>query len=182
MSFSFLKSHEFIWLTDLHLDMVEDKELQVFYRSLKNHPSKGIFITGDIADGENFPKFLEEIQAISKKPLYFVLGNHDYYGNTLQDTFKKASLLSKANKEIHFLPDASCLLDDFALIGINNFNDGEGHDFEKSEIWLRDYNEIEDFKVLSPKDLKDKLTTLGKISCLEVEKKILEAFKKKDIV
>ena len=66
-----------LWLTDLHLDRVEEKCRMDFYRRLCEEDSDAVVITGDISTARLLPSHLLELgQTFGPRPVYFVLGNH----------------------------------------------------------------------------------------------------------
>lgn len=177
MQIDFLENGTYLWLTDLHLDMAEEDRVDDLLEQLKQKSCKGIFITGDIGEQGTFASFLRKIKNSSQAPVYFILGNHDYYGNSIAQIQEEAKILSETSKNLFCLSELdpiSC--DDFALIGLHNFNDGRDGNFEESQVWLRDYSEIEEFISLTPQELQLKLQNLGQQTSLEAKAKLKKAF------
>ena len=46
---------------------------------------------------------LEEMAQHIAKPIYFVLGNHDYYHSSVENVIQKVTQLSQDNPDIDFL-------------------------------------------------------------------------------
>ena len=66
-----------MWLTDLHLDEVDEKRRFEFYSRLCNEDCDAVVITGDISDASGLPGHLRELgQTFGSRPVCFVLGNH----------------------------------------------------------------------------------------------------------
>ena len=71
-------------ITDVHLNLLEKDERINFYRALIATDSDGVMISGDIAEATSIEPILKEMTTI-QKPIYFVLGNHDYYRCSIND-------------------------------------------------------------------------------------------------
>ena len=67
------------WLTDIHLNFVEDEVREKFYQEIIKTKPEGLLISGDIAEAPSISEILIEMSQKINKPIYFVLGNHDYY-------------------------------------------------------------------------------------------------------
>ncbi|MDF1796475.1 MAG: metallophosphoesterase [Coxiellaceae bacterium] len=123
------------WMTDIHLNFVEPDQRQVFYDSILKTDCDGLLITGDIVDANNFASVIKEMTDHINKPMYFVLGNHDYYGGNVTDVRNTVSELTQSEKHLHWLPFASHQLNDHtALVGQDGWADGRYGDFENSRL------------------------------------------------
>ena len=67
-----------IWLTDVHLNFVEECQRDQFYDSVRSAGCDGVLLTGDIAEAPSIERTLIELEIELDLPIYFVLGNHDY--------------------------------------------------------------------------------------------------------
>src|SRR4051812_11581893 len=70
------------WLTDIHLNFMRPLALQAFYDRVKHESPDALFVTGDIGESDSVARFVDELRAIA--PIYYVLGNHDYYRSSLR--------------------------------------------------------------------------------------------------
>ena len=73
------------WTTDIHLNFLKEKRRKVFFREISAQNPDMVFITGDIAEAPTLSFHLQEMAECIQKPLYFVLGNHDYYYGSIED-------------------------------------------------------------------------------------------------
>jgi len=73
-----------IWLTDIHLEFLDDGEVSAFLRSLGDQNADAVLISGDIAQAPTVAGYLSTIERFLEIPIYFVLGNHDYYDRSDQ--------------------------------------------------------------------------------------------------
>jgi predicted MPP superfamily phosphohydrolase len=72
------------WLTDIHLSFLEDQQLDRLLKRLSAKNSDAVIISGDIGEADNLHHYLGALSAALKPPIYFVLGNHDYYRGTIE--------------------------------------------------------------------------------------------------
>jgi DNA-binding protein HU-beta len=70
------------WLTDLHLEFCSHRTRDRFYHSINQAPGEIVIITGDLSAGPHRLAQYTELAEQIRKPVYFVLGNHDRYGTT----------------------------------------------------------------------------------------------------
>src|SRR5271165_2912220 len=70
------------WLTDLHLEFCSHRTRDRFYHSINQAPGESVIITGDLSAGPHRLGQYTELAEQIRKPVYFVLGNHDRYGTT----------------------------------------------------------------------------------------------------
>ncbi|MCE2991889.1 MAG: metallophosphoesterase [Alphaproteobacteria bacterium] len=77
------------WLTDVHLNFLEKNERIDFDHTLIATDGDGVMISGDIAEAPSIESILKEMANAIQKPIYFVLGNHDYYRGGINDVRSK---------------------------------------------------------------------------------------------
>ena len=66
------------WATDIHLNFLEFADRKRFYQDIVAIKSNAVLVSGDIAEAPNVSEILEEMAQHIAKPIYFVLGNHDF--------------------------------------------------------------------------------------------------------
>jgi Icc protein len=139
----------YIWLTDTHLNFLESYKIVEFFLELKFQEADGIFLTGDISNGPNVCKHLRWLQKILDKPVYFVLGNHDYYRSSFEEVEQSVTSLVKSNESLHYLSveQPISLNGDTALIGHNGWYDAKWHDPLLPVVFLADWYFIDNFKL-----------------------------------
>ena len=67
------------WMTDLHFDFLKRDAFTTFLLQVKANTPETILIAGDIGQANSFADYLLEMDELLQCPIYFVLGNHDYY-------------------------------------------------------------------------------------------------------
>lgn len=154
------------WLTDIHLNFLENDERKKFYRSITEANLDALLITGDIAEAPSIKVLLQEMASFIKKPIYFVLGNHDYYRSTIELVKQEITSLCETEKLLNWLPVTGphILNDEVILIGQDGWADGRLGDFQNSPVSLVDSRLIADLfqqKILGKYHLLKKMQQLA---------------------
>lgn len=68
-------------------------------------PPDGVLLTGDIAIGYNVTKSVKAIADGVGVPVYFVAGNHDYYGRSIVEVRDELAELTASEPNCQWLPD-----------------------------------------------------------------------------
>lgn len=166
-----------IWASDVHLNFLQNDEKlrHDFYEQLKEAEGDNILLTGDIAESHNVVMFVEEMQERTGKPVYFVLGNHDFYGSSVL-------AVKQSVKHLGYLPKnmGVPLSDDTILIGVDGWGDTRYGDYENSRLTMSDWLYIEDLKTEYLKGmakLKVQLMKLADSDARKLERRVLKAVK-----
>ena len=151
------------WLTDIHLDSVEESGIEGFFAEVAALEVESILIGGDIAKAASFSLHLNTLADLVQRPVYFVLGNHDYYRGTMADVRAHAARLSEESQWLRWLPTSGviALSASTGLIGHGAWADGRLGLGARSTIMLNDYVLIRDFIPLGLADRFRKLAELG---------------------
>lgn len=83
---------KYLFFTDTHFDFSAELNVQFFIDQVRKAEPTGIFITGDISNGNAIARDLGYLAANLDCQIYFNLGNHDYYlsdFNTVRDQINK---------------------------------------------------------------------------------------------
>ena len=67
------------WLTDIHLDFLQPPEVDAFWDAVAAANPDAVLLGGDVAEAPTVIQFLEQMACRLSCPVFFVLGNHDYY-------------------------------------------------------------------------------------------------------
>jgi len=179
-----------IWLTDIHLNFLDEEIRLRFYKEIREKNGDAILITGDIAEAPSITDFLKEMESEINKPIYFVLGNHDYYRGQIDAVKKSIENLTEDSSLLHWLPasGAQCLTNEVVLIGQDAWADGRYGDYINSTVVLNDSRMIIDLfqaKILGKMALLEKMQSLADRDAKQLEvdlKKSIEAYKPKKII
>jgi len=151
------------WLTDIHLNFVPLLEIAAFAAQIRAQFPDAILISGDIGEAPSLVAYLRLLDELLPMPMYFVLGNHDFYGGSIEAVRAQVTALSQ---EGHFLRWLSAggvveLAPNTALIGHDGWADGRLGDFANSDVLLSDYVVIDELKRLPLDELLTRLNRLG---------------------
>lgn len=136
---------KYVWITDPHFDRLPEAEFVALAEKLKSE-GRGAIISGDLADG--FVAAAGYLKRLGV-PVWYVLGNHDFYGSSVAATRMDAYKLSRAEPFICYLPaSAPVLIDETtAMVGVDGWADGQLGNRE-TPMRLRDHAEIADYQKL----------------------------------
>ncbi len=150
------------WITDAHLKFL-DKGVDLRRIGLVPWACDAILLGGDTAESDNLEFWLGKVVNTYKVPVYFVLGNHDYYGSTIGRVRKQARQVAKRNKLLQFLPDAGVvkLTENTSLVGHGGWGDARYGNFMESDVRLNDYVKIGDLVGFTKDHLRVKLGVCG---------------------
>ena len=132
------------WCTDIHLNFLERDDRLAFYHEISKHKMEALMITGDIAEAPNLIQNLTEMQKELDMPIYFVLGNHDFWRSSQKKVQEKIEELDNANliylNETHF----NHLNKNTILVGVDGWADARLGNYENSHVQLVDSQLIKD--------------------------------------
>jgi len=128
------------WLTDIHLNVIDKAARLEFYRHIVETSCDATLISGDIAEATSIESILTEMVRCLNMPIYFILGNHDYYGGQVAHVRDKMKVLSKQEANVFWLPEIGyhALSDDVILVGQDGWADGRYGDYRMSQVSLND--------------------------------------------
>lgn len=135
-----------VWLTDIHLNFLSAERIDRFLGEVRAERPAAVLISGDIAEAHDLVDYLKSIDDALRVPVYFVLGNHDYYFGAIAAVRARVNELCEERPFLKYLTtaDAVALTDDVGLIGHDGWADGRLGDYERSMVSMYDYKLIED--------------------------------------
>ncbi|MBS0289814.1 MAG: metallophosphoesterase [Proteobacteria bacterium] len=156
---------KFSWLTDIHLNFLYEDKRKQYYEAI-NRNCDAIIISGDIAEANSITRILEEMVSYINKPIYFVLGNHDYYHGQINEVRDEMRSLTLSNSLLFWLGCCEPIkLDEHTiLIGEDGWADGRYGDYANTPVSLNDSRLIADLfqeRVLGRFQLLDKMRQLA---------------------
>lgn len=154
------------WLTDIHLNFIDEYARQKFYQEIINTQCDAVLISGDIAEAPSLSGILKEMTDQIKKPIYFILGNHDYYRGQVNAVRESMTELTKSEKLLYWLPASGLMMlsQDTILLGQDGWADGRLGDYQNSQVVLNDSRMIADLfqeKILGKYQLLEKMQQLA---------------------
>jgi len=152
-----------IWMTDIHLEFLDARRIDAFLQGVAAHNPDVILVTGDIATARLLRQVLLYMAHKLVTPVYFVLGNHDYYGSDVKPVREEMTALTRERTGAAWMPAAGIveLAPGVGLVGHGGWGDGGYGDFLASPIMLNDYVKIASLANITPQERYQRLTRLG---------------------
>ncbi len=128
------------WMTDVHLNFLEPARRHEFLESVQAQ-ADAFVISGDIAESPSIYGILGEINHVLCKPVYFVLGNHDFYRGSIGTIRGEVTDVAERLEWLTYLTAAGVieLTPQTALVGHDGWADARLGDFDTSDVILNDY-------------------------------------------
>lgn len=138
--------HRVVWLTDLHLNHCDDEQVEELFKEVKSHRPDSVWIGGDFSESFQLERYLRWIGHAFTCPVYFVLGNHDYYFASIAMVRDRVSELCQEWPNLHYLSRTGVvsLSKRSVLVGHDGWADGRLGDYERSVVMMHDYHTIND--------------------------------------
>lgn len=147
------------WATDIHLNFVPVAERCRFYDSVRQQ-ADALVVTGDIGESLSIALYLKEMDALIERPVYFVLGNHDFYHGSVADTRFHVAQLVRESQYLVYLSQAGVaeLTATTALVGHDGWADARLGDYDRSEVVrvVNDYRLIDELRCWESSATPDK--------------------------
>jgi Icc-related predicted phosphoesterase len=131
-----------VWITDPHLNFVHDYDLKTFHKKIRDLEPDAIFVTGDIAEAPSVFKYLTGLSEDTEDtPVFFVLGNHDFYGGSIAEVRELARRITESDNNLFWMPAKGVveLSKTTAAVGVDGWGDGRLGDPERSTVFLNDW-------------------------------------------
>lgn len=172
-------SNLFLWHTDTHLGLMPWTKVNFIYRIIKDNP-KAIFLTGDISTGMITPIDLAFLASCVKCPIYFVLGNHDYYFSSFSKIHDKVRRVCEEYPNLIWLTESEPIeiTKEKVLIGTEGWYDasfGNPKYLRATFDWIF----IEELRCLPSMSKRiEKFKELSQQSCVIIENKLKKCVEK----
>lgn len=151
------------WLTDIHLDFLETPQIADFLADVHAQHADALVISGDIGEADSVTDFLRQIAAAVRVPVYFVLGNHDYYRGSIGAVRTQVAQFCRSASGLVWLNqrEVVSLTPDVALVGHDGWSDGRCGDYLASDVRISDYRRIAELCDLTPAQRLPRLQALA---------------------
>jgi 3',5'-cyclic AMP phosphodiesterase CpdA len=172
------------WLTDIHVDFLTPHELLAFCSELGAADADAFLVTGDISVAPSLAEHLAQLGECVRRPFYFVLGNHDFYGGGVSDVRDSVAALCAGSEWLRYLSasEVSRLSDRWALVGHDGWSDGRLGNYQDSPVMLNDYLLIKDLAWLSPEDRLLRMQELAEDAARHLRRSLAAALESHDRV
>lgn len=151
------------WLTDIHFDFLTSPQIDEHLSQIDAMRVNSVLISGDIGEAASVVDYLRRIDQTLKTPIYFVLGNHDFYGSSIESVRAEVKALCAASHYLRYLNNETFIevMPSVALIGHDGWADLRIGNYARSSVWMRDYDEILDLKGKKKVDLEPVMQALA---------------------
>jgi predicted phosphohydrolase len=170
------------WLTDIHLDHIEQNSLVEFIDMLREQPYAGYVLSGDISVASSLIQHLKLLDTV-EKPIYFVCGNHDMWGSYVSIVRDALEKLVASSTWLNYLTNKTFvqLSKKTVMIGHDSWYDMFGH-IDRT-VFMNDWRFIGDFYEKSY-DKSDKILSvsrkLASDSVLHLKKNLMKTLSSYD--
>jgi predicted MPP superfamily phosphohydrolase len=136
------------WLTDIHLNFVEEFQIEELCRIVIASKPDAVLIGGDISEAPGLRSHLLLLEKLLQCSIFFVLGNHDFYRGSISSVRQDAKRLSESSRRLKWLPQIGVfeLTEQTGLLGHDTWADGRSGAGAKSPIFLNDFMLIKELR------------------------------------
>lgn len=151
------------WLSDLHLNFLDAPGRRRFIEELAERLVDAWLFSGDLGEAPTVLGYLEELATLLPVPLYFVLGNHDFYGGSIRGVTEEVDSLARSRDGLVWLTAAEpqLLTPDLAVVGDDGWGDGRLGDPLGTLVVFNDFLLIQELTGHSRRELIRRLNLLG---------------------
>jgi len=151
------------WLTDIHLNFLNDSQQSEFIGNVRDAAADVLLIGGDIGEAHSVIDLLKQIDDALQRPIYFVLGNHDFYYGSIGDVRRRVVALCQERPRLHYLSESGChsLTQRTAIVGHDGWADAREGNYARSLVTMNDYRLIAELAPLNKEQRWNMLKLLG---------------------
>lgn len=159
------------WCTDVHLDHLTPAGRARFAEMVRASGCDALVLTGDLSHAPLLSGHLVDLARALTRPVYFVLGNHDFYEGSIDAVRGEVRALSAREPWLHYLPDAGPIALDAetVLVGVDGFGDGRLGRVIETPVVLNDHLLIRELAGVSRPVLAARLAALGDAEARRLE-------------
>lgn len=173
------------WFTDIHLDHVDDVGFVVNRLSNESSKCDSVIITGDISMANTLISHLMLLDDVLEKPIYFVLGNHDYYFSNIRLVRKYVVDACRSMSYARYLAAIPYvrLTGNSALVGHDGWYDALNGNPRSEAMLMNDWIRIQDFSPAIRGNLgskvidKNMIIQISQAICIAAVKHIADGIK-----
>lgn len=175
-----------VWLTDIHLIFLWDRdrqafdpEYQLFVDEVLQTKPDAVLLTGDITEAPQLVTFLERLERdFCGVPLYFVLGNHDFYYASIRQIRDEVQRFCRERPALHYLTaddEPVALTETVGLVGHDGWADGRFGELLWSMAKFNDYIYVEELREAGEDGRRRILNALGDEAAAHVRRLLTSA-------
>ena len=124
------------WLTDIHLNFLTTEEIYLFFKNVNKSQPDIILIGGDTGESHSIIRYLQMFEEHFDIPIYFILGNHDFYRGSISRVNDKLKKHIQDLTNVYWLDNSEVinLTASTSLIGHSSWADGQLGDYNNSKM------------------------------------------------
>ncbi len=178
-----------VWLTDVHLDCLSDSKVMAFARRLQAEVVRlgeletAVIITGDISTCSSLRHHLALLRPTGPRkpgglqaPPYFVLGNHDFWKGTFEESYRQARGITEKGIATWLTEHSPIRLNDTTtLTGVDGIYDARVGNPLSDRIQMNCWQRILDFRGLDREAIVRLVRGMGERLARMAKDKLLEA-------
>ncbi|MEQ8786469.1 MAG: metallophosphoesterase [Pirellulaceae bacterium] len=166
-----------VWLTDIHLNFLDDQAIDAFLQSVRENSPAAVLISGDIGEAHHLEAHLERIDQSLDADVYFVLGNHDFYFGSIAGVRRIAQDVCRRRPRLHYLTESAWfpLSSEVGLVGHDGWADARIGDYEHSLVMMNDYKLIDELAGVNKMQRWPLLHALGDAAAAHIRRVLPEA-------
>jgi Icc protein len=92
------------WATDVHLNFLEPQVVRI--STVTAWAPDALLLGGDIAEAESLEPMMRIVEERFARPIYFVLGNHDYYKGSIAAVHPRVRAMCASSRWLRWLDDS----------------------------------------------------------------------------
>lgn len=153
------------WVSDIHLDCLQDKQVTKFAETLIKNSPEAIVVSGDISNANQLVYHLSVLEKVVQRPIYYVLGNHDFYGSsidTVRTQMKDVTNMSQYLRYLSMTPYVA-LTSSTAMLGHDCWYDAGNGDWKSSRFLMTDWEYIKEFAAVSQMSRRSSFVNLPEV-------------------
>ncbi len=157
------RERPFAWATDVHFEFATVAAVVAFCEQLIALAPQGLLLTGDVAQARSVARYLRALDRALPMPIYFVLGNHDFYHGSIAEVRAMMTTVVAESRHLVWMTQAGVvpLGPETALIGHDGWADARCGDYASSHVQLNDYRLIRELTGLTHEGRRTVLERLG---------------------
>lgn len=168
------------WVTDIHLNFLSDDRVKAFAETIARERPDALAITGDIAEAPTLGAYLLTLERFLRVPIYFVLGNHDFYRGDIRSVRAQMVELSRAHPSVQWMPARGlvALGATHGMVGHDGWGDARIGNAGGSEIELSDWVYIRELTGLHREKRIKRLRELGDQAAEQLRPQLFDALER----
>lgn len=148
-----MRKKRLAWCTDVHFDCAGgDAGVAALAAQVKAVNADGLLLTGDISTGPKITGHLTALDRELRLPVYFVAGNHDFYGTSVAAGRQQLKGLCEIVPGLRYMSVLPYMTigSDTALVGHDGWYDALNGDWRMTNFLMNDWRKIQEFADVAP--------------------------------